>query len=125
MMNFSTCLFKGKSLVLMMLISLLLFHSKGICQLSKIDSLKSVIYKTNGTMQKLDAVFALCREQESLNADTLYSYVLQAKKLATALKDDVKMMDAVYYEAMCLFKKNKLDSTLDAVNMLISKNTKR
>lgn len=121
MMKFSAYFFKGKSLVLMLLISLLLSHSKGICQLNKIDSLKNIIYKTRGQAEKLEAVFMLCKEQESLNADTLYLYAMQAKQLAAGLKSDVKMMDAAYYEAMCLFKKNKLDSALEAVNMLIAK----
>jgi tetratricopeptide (TPR) repeat protein len=113
--------FKCFDLIFNLVIACLLFPQVCISQLSKIDSLKMAIYKTNGTAQKLDAVFALCKQQESLNADTLYTYVLQAKKLATVLKDEVKMMDASYYEAMCLFKKNKLDSALDASNMLIAK----
>jgi len=121
MMKFSAYFFRGKNLVLLLLICLLLSHSKGICQLSKIDSLKNIIYKIKGQAEKLEAIFLLCKEQESLHADTLYVYAMQAKQLAAGLKSDVKMMDAAYYETICLFKKNKLDSTLDAVNTLIAR----
>ena len=65
-------------------IALLLFCMNGICQLSKIDSLKTVIHKTSTKAARMEAIFALCQQQESLHADTLYVYALQAKQLATA-----------------------------------------
>ena len=105
-------------------IALLLFCMNGICQLSKIDSLKTVIHKTSTKAARMEAIFALCQQQESLHADTLYVYALQAKQLATALNSSTKTMEAEYYEAICLFKKNKLDSALEETNKLISKYTK-
>ncbi len=95
--------------------------SKGFCQLSKIDSLKGIINKTTGKAARLNAVFMLCKEQESLNADTLYTYVVQAKQLAAQVSDPVKEMEAAYYHAVYLFKKNKLDSALEATTNLITK----
>lgn len=111
----------GKSLILVVVTALLICPGLVFCQLNKIDSLKNIIYKTRGQAEKLEAVFMLCKEQESLHADTLYRYAIWAKQLAAGLNNDVKMMDASYYEAMYLFKKNKLDSALDATNMLIEK----
>jgi signal transduction histidine kinase len=105
-------------------ITLLLLPNTGTCQLSKIDSLKIIIQKTSVKANKMEAIFALCQQQESLHADTLYVYALQAKQLASALNSSTKTMEAEYYEAICLFKKNKLDSALEETNRLISKYTK-
>jgi two-component system, NarL family, sensor kinase len=92
-----------------------------IAQLSRIDNLKNNIRQTDGKAEKLTAIFALCEAYESLNPDTLYTYTLQAKQLALELKNSEKVMVAEYYEAVYLFKKNKLDSALSATNTLIVK----
>lgn len=102
-------------------VGVLLFANRGICQLTQTDSLKKIILNKTGKLDKLNAIFTLCENHESLPADTLNKYNTQAKLLAQQLKDDNKIMEAEFYDAVYLFKKNKLDSTLAATNTLLTK----
>lgn len=110
----------GKVLVLVTVV-MVLFTNNASGQLNQTDSLKNIIHSKTDKGEKLKAIVVLCENHESLPADTLYAYNAQAKQLAQQLEDDNKILETAYYDAVYLFKKNKLDSTLAATNVLLTK----
>jgi len=90
-------------------------------QPTRIDSLKTNIYHTANTAAKLKAVIAFCDEWDSYNPDTLYSYLLLAKKMAAEQKDDRAMLLTDYYKAVYLLQKNRVDTALAVINDVISR----
>jgi signal transduction histidine kinase len=109
-----------KKLVLLVAAGMI-FITNAVCQINKIDSLKFIIQQKKIPKEKLKAIFILCESYESLNPDTLYVYNQQAKILAAGLSSDTDKMLTEYFEAVYLFKKNKLDSALTLTKALITK----
>jgi signal transduction histidine kinase len=95
-----------------------IFAASLVCdgQTTRISELKKSISVANGPDQKLAAILSLCEETESLNIDTLYSYALQAKAIASAQKSIVGEQLAAYYIAYGFYQKSKLDSAIQLVN---------
>jgi tetratricopeptide (TPR) repeat protein len=85
-------------------------------QTERISRLKIQVSKAGNPAQRLAAIFALCRETESLHTDTLYAYTLAAKKIALADNDVPALREAGYFEAYSFYRKNKLDSVPVVMN---------
>jgi signal transduction histidine kinase len=90
-------------------------------QATRLDSLKSNIYKANTQQLKLQALFAFCDEWESITPDTLYKYTQTARKIADNTKGRDALLQCDYYLAAYLFKKNKLDTAFSTINNVIDR----
>jgi signal transduction histidine kinase len=91
------------------LLALLLPVLACFSQTKRIDSLRTNILRATNDHQKLDAVFALCDEANSLHPDTLYKYCILANVLAkrNGLSDGVIQSDL--YKAMFFSRKGHFD----------------
>lgn len=85
-------------------------YSNSRAQTGRISQLKDHITRAAYPVQRLEAIFSLCRETESLHTDTLYAYTLAAKKIAQATNNFPALREAGYFETYSLYRKNKLDS---------------
>lgn len=92
----------------------LLFLSTTCChsQTKLIDSLKRTIATEEVPEKKLDAIFALCEQKQSLHSDTLARYAEMARKLALKSGDRSKCILADYFVSSYLAKKEQFDSAL-------------
>jgi signal transduction histidine kinase len=81
-------------------------------QSKKIDILKSGIASAPTPAAKLNAVFTLCEETESLHKDTLYQYAKLAETLALELRSAPALRKAAYYRAYSYYRRNQMDSVL-------------
>lgn len=79
-------------------------------QTARISMLKAKIAKAKNDAEKLEAVFVLCGETESLHSDTLYHYAIVAKNIAAANHNTEAVREAAYYKAYSFYHKNMLDS---------------
>ena len=75
-----------------------------------IDQLKKEIRSTQDPHQKLIALFALCDQKSSLNADTLCKYASLAKESSLTQNDTTNIALAEYYMAACFIKRGSLDT---------------
>jgi signal transduction histidine kinase len=81
-------------------------------QTKTIDLAKKQLAQARNEQQRLDALFLLCEQRQSLSADTLEKYSLQAKRLADALNTAHNQALANYYVANYYVKTGELDSAL-------------
>jgi tetratricopeptide (TPR) repeat protein len=79
-------------------------------QTTRITTLKAGIAHAKNDAEKLNAIFVLCEETESLHSDTLYQYAITAKNMALASHNNEAFRKAAYYEAYSFYHKNLLDS---------------
>ena len=84
----------------------------GIAQTKFVESLKQQIQTSAAPDIRLQLILQLCEQRESLPADTLYTYALFAKRLATSLKDKESETLAGYYIAASLQSKGSPDSAV-------------
>jgi signal transduction histidine kinase len=91
------------------LLVLLLYAPACFSQTKQIDSLRTNILLATNDHQKLEAVFALCDEANSLHPDTLYKYCALANVIATRnnLSDDA--IQSCLYKAMFFSRKGQFD----------------
>jgi signal transduction histidine kinase len=85
-------------------------------QTARIDALKKSVAAAKTPAGKLQAIFALCEETESMNIDTLKKYALEGRSIADAQQDMTNRHIAAYYLGYSYYQKSKLDSALDLVN---------
>ena len=97
-----------KLYIFLLLLVPLTLHS----QTKKIDSLKLLIGTLSNNEKKLDNIFLLCEERQSIPNDTLGKYALQAGKIAAYLKNTTLSLKAGYYYNICLLKKGFTDSVI-------------
>lgn len=88
------------------------FPISALSQTRKIDSLKRQISLAFTASKKLDAIFALCEEKQSLNTDTLFYYASVAREMAMGSNNEARISLANYFISNCLVKKGRLDSAL-------------
>lgn len=81
-------------------------------QTKKIDSLKQVIAAENSASKKLQSIFALCEQRQSLNTDTFCVYANKAEALAATVNDEKAASWADFYLAACMARKGEQDSAL-------------
>jgi tetratricopeptide (TPR) repeat protein len=98
-------------------------------QTKHIDSLRMNVLYAKNDEQKLEAIFALCDEANSLHPDTLYKYCTFANSIATHSKINDGIIQSDFYKAMFFSRKgrfdlaeNLIDSSLSVLNK--SGNTK-
>ncbi len=102
-------------------ICVLFFHGIASAQpVTREDSLKLVIEKSPTPAAKLKNVLAFCDQWESINPDTLKTYSLLARQLATRQNDKRASLIADYYIAAWLFQANKIDTSLALTNKTIN-----
>ncbi|MEO7048698.1 MAG: sensor histidine kinase [Ferruginibacter sp.] len=104
---------------------LLLMSLHPYAQLSKLDSLKQNINLSISPSTKLQATISFCDMWESFSPDTLFKYASSAKALAISLNDPDALLIPDYYLAAFLFQKNKLDTALKAINIVIAQAQKK
>jgi two-component system NarL family sensor kinase len=92
-------------------------------QTKHIDSLRSNVLLAKDDEQKIQAIFALCDEGNSLNPDTLYRYCTLAKTIAARNKLNDDLMQSNFYKAMYFSRKghyepgeNLIDSCVLVLN---------
>jgi len=85
-----------------------------------IDSLRTNVLLAKNDHQKLEAVFALCDEANSLNPDTLYKYCALANTLASKSDSKDELLQLNYYKTIFLSKKGRLDSAENLIDSSLS-----
>jgi signal transduction histidine kinase len=95
------------------------FHIPG--QTPLIDRLKKDITTATSQDKKLQALFALCEEKQSLNTDTFCKYASVAKEISLQQKKMSNIAMAEYYLAGCLVKRGSLDTALQICEQYIPK----
>ncbi|HEY2721227.1 MAG TPA: tetratricopeptide repeat protein [Chitinophagaceae bacterium] len=81
-------------------------------QTKLIDSLKKNVAAEKDPGKKLDAIFSLCEQRQSLHTDTLAHYAEMAKEIALKTGDKSKITLADYFISNYLTKRGKLDTAL-------------
>ncbi|MEP6746999.1 MAG: histidine kinase [Bacteroidota bacterium] len=81
-------------------------------QTRRIDSLKNQVQMAAADKEKIAAILQLCKEQFSLNPDTVYKYAMAAKVLAVSQHDAVKTALADYYIGYQFLTRGMTDSSL-------------
>lgn len=97
--------------ILPLLFFLLLF-SVAAAQTKTIEALKKNISTARSPQSKLQAILLLCDQGYSLHADTLMAYAKRAEEMATAMKDELSVVKAMYYRSAALTGKGLIDSSL-------------
>jgi signal transduction histidine kinase len=90
-------------------------------QTNRIAALKTKISQAKNNTDKLNAIFALCEESESLHSDSLYQYAIAAGNIAVTEKNVEATRRSAYYRAYSFYHKNNLDS----VSAIINENSAR
>lgn len=85
-------------------------------QTKRIENLKRQIHFSQNDKQRLETLFSLCEQRQSLSSDTLHKYALEAKKLSDATNDLNKIAFADYYLANYYVKIGLLDSAFILCN---------
>jgi signal transduction histidine kinase len=99
-----------------LLACLMMLCSAISAQPGKTDLLKSRIALASTPAAKLNAVFSLCEETESLHKDTLYHYARLAESLALEQGSIPAIRRAAYYRAYSYYRRNQMDSVLLLIN---------
>jgi two-component system, NarL family, sensor kinase len=92
----------------MILGMVLLCYFTSFSQTRTIDSIKKIIATQTDKQQQLNAIFALCEENNSLHPDSLHIYINKAALLATNDKEANALLQ--YYTIVYLSKTGKADS---------------
>jgi len=107
--------------VLLFMMSFLIgAYLKPVAQTPKIEALKKMVSLAQDPKQKLQALFSLCEERFSLNADSLFTYAAIAKAIATEQNNQFDIARANYYLYSGLLRNGLYDSLLKAVNTDLS-----
>jgi len=85
-----------------------------------IDSLRTNIFLAKNDHQKLQAIFRLCDEANSINTDSLYNYCLLANAIAHKYYSKNELLQLNYYEAILLSKEGRLDSAENLIDSCLS-----
>jgi signal transduction histidine kinase len=94
-------------------------------QTSIIDELKKQVYTATNSQEKLQALYALCEQRQSMSTDTLCKYAGMGKDISVVQKDISNIGLAEYYYGYCLVKNGKLDTVIQICNSNISKLKKK
>ncbi len=92
--------------------------------LMQISTLKKEINGAANARQKLHFIFLLCDKNESLNNDTLRSYALTAKRLASVIHDEQAVIRANFYLTVSYANKGDLTRVIamsDSNRQLLTK----
>lgn len=82
-------------------------------QTKHLDSLRTNILLAKDDHQKLEAVFALCNEANSLNPDTLYKYCTLAKIIATQRGNKNDVIQSDLYKTQFFLRKGQFEYAED------------
>ncbi|HEU4901408.1 MAG TPA: tetratricopeptide repeat protein, partial [Flavisolibacter sp.] len=85
---------------------------QGSSQTQTIDRLKKQVALASNPQQRLQALFRLCDQRQSLSTDTLFRYARAAKQLSLASEYPAQKAWADYYMANYYVKNGQLDSAL-------------
>jgi len=85
-------------------------------QTPTIAEIKKRLALTQNNQQKLDVLFLLCEQRQSLSTDTLQKYAFASKQLSVKVNNIYKRAWADYYVANYFVKAGLLDSALDVCN---------
>lgn len=85
---------------------------QGSGQTKTIDRLKKEAARASNPQQRLQAIFRLCEQRQSLSTDTLLTYARAAKQLSFAAEYPAQKAWADYYMANYFVKNGELDSAL-------------
>lgn len=89
-------------------------------QTKLIDSLRTNIFLAKNDHQKLQAIFRLCDEANSINTDSLYNYCMLANAIAHKYYRKNELLQLNYYEAILLSKEGRLDSAENLIDSCLS-----
>jgi signal transduction histidine kinase len=103
-------------------ISILLLSHAVSGQTRTIDSLKKEMEVAATPAIRLQAIFALCEQRQSLNTDTLCKYATEARELSLHASFYEQVM-AEYYFASCLVKRGELEEALQVCETNIARVT--
>ena len=90
-------------------------------QTSIIDGLKNKIEGAKSDEEKINFVFLLCEEKQSMNTDMYRYYVSLAVSLSGKLRNEFYKDQANAERAFLMAKEEKVDSSLAIVNALLKK----
>ncbi|MEP6466840.1 MAG: sensor histidine kinase [Parafilimonas sp.] len=85
-------------------------------QTRRIDSLRTNILLAKNDHQKLDAIFALCDEGNSLHPDTLFTYSMIAKAIATRNKMHDETIQSELYKSIFFLRKGQFSFTENLID---------
>lgn len=94
----------------------LLWQRIACAQTNRIEIYKTTFEHASDQSQRLKAALLVCSQYHSLNIDTLYHYVMVAKQLASAQKDQANNILANTFLETWLARKNLFDSALKICN---------
>lgn len=106
-----------------LIIVILIFQNtiSGIAQTKIVDSLRNILSPTIPEKQKIVIYLALCAEKASISPDSLLHYALQAKKAATIIKDEEKVMAAEYMIMNAYNKFGLNDTCMQLIELQLKK----
>jgi signal transduction histidine kinase len=90
---------------------LMIWSMQSWAQTDKVDSLRQKIAFTTGS-EKLMAVLDICKERNSLSADSLLKYVLIADSLNSTIKDEGSVFEIAYYKTCYVQITGNVDSAI-------------
>lgn len=109
MQSYVTKLSKALSILLCFLIG---FANQVKCQVTYQDSLRKIIATSSSKEQKLKALVLLGKEGNSLHADSLQLYSLETHRIATILKDEEALLDALLMQGSVWNKKGETSKVI-------------
>lgn len=95
--------------------------SAAYSQTSIIEQLKNKIEQAPSAEEKINFIFRLCEESQSMSTETHRYYVTLATNISNSLANDLYKDKASAERAFLLAKDNKTDTALSIVNSLLKK----
>jgi signal transduction histidine kinase len=111
----------NRSKYLVVLLSFLVSSNCVKCQIRYQDSLRKVIEISSSNEQKLNAWILLGLERNSLHADSLQRYAIEARKLAVALHNEEALLESLLMQGSVLNKKGESNAGIALAEREIAK----
>jgi signal transduction histidine kinase len=96
-------------------------NSAVLAQTKIIDSLRTTLSSTTSPKQKVVVYLALCDEKGSIGPDSLMYYAIQAKKTATDIGDEEKIMAADYMIMNAYNKFGRNDTCMQLIELQLKR----
>lgn len=98
--------------IILTAVLLLCILSGAVAQTSTISRLRRQVYAATNDENKLQAIFSLCEQRQSLSTDSLLKYAQEAKRLSLLKHNTLNVALADYYLVNCQVVTGSLDSAI-------------
>jgi signal transduction histidine kinase len=111
----------NRSKYLVVLLSFFVSSNCVKCQIRYQDSLRKVVETSSSNEQKLNAWMLLGLERNSLHADSLQRYAIEAQKLAVALHNEEALLESLLMQVSVFNKKGESNAGIALAEREIAK----